>query len=144
MYSSIAHSCTNNTVVAGYHDSRRNTDTPYRSLWRYICSSNRYMPVYRFALFTGSFWSCHYRPVNRDIDCSYLARWYPNGSSRMYSIYIYNPPQDVASNPGSLVQVAEQAHPLVQRCPSPNPMREHRNNRTHEEVVVGGGATPHG
>ena len=56
----------------------------------------------------------------------------------------YNPPQDVASNSGSLVQVAEQAHPLVQRCPSPNPMREHRNNRTHEEVVVGGGATPHG
>ena len=34
--------------------------------------------------------------------------------------------------------------PLVQRCPSSNPMREHRNNRTHEEVVVGGGATPHG
>ena len=56
----------------------------------------------------------------------------------------YYPPQDVASNSGSLVQVAEQAHPLVQRCPSPNPMREHRNNRTHEEVVVGGGATPHG
>ena len=56
----------------------------------------------------------------------------------------YNPPQDVASNSESLVQVAEQAHPLVQRCPSPNPMREHRNNRTHEEVVVGGGATPHG
>ena len=56
----------------------------------------------------------------------------------------YNPPQDVASNSGSLVQVAEQGHPLVQRCPSPNPMREHRNNRTHEEVVVGGGATPHG
>ena len=56
----------------------------------------------------------------------------------------YNPPQDVASNSRSLVQVAEQAHPLVQRCPSPNPMREHRNNRTHEEVVVGGGATPHG
>ena len=39
MYSSNAHSCTNNTVVAGYHDSRRNTDTPYRSLWRCICSS---------------------------------------------------------------------------------------------------------
>ena len=56
----------------------------------------------------------------------------------------YNPPQDVASNSGSLVQVAAQAHPLVQRCPSPNPMRKHRNNRTHEEVVVGGGATPHG
>ena len=77
MYSSIAHSCTNNTVVAGYHDSRRNTDTPYRSLWRYICSSCARagvfpgIPVYRFALFTGSFWSCHYRPVNRGIDCSY-------------------------------------------------------------------------
>ena len=56
----------------------------------------------------------------------------------------YNTPQDVASNSRSLVQVAEQAHPLVQRCPSPNPMREHRNNRTHEEVVVGGGATSHG
>ena len=56
----------------------------------------------------------------------------------------YNTPQDVASNSRSLVQVAEQAHPLVQRCPSPNPMREHRNHRTHEEVVVGGGATPHG
>ena len=56
----------------------------------------------------------------------------------------YNTPQDVASNSRSLVQVAEQAHPLVQRCPSPNPMREHRNNRKHEEVAVGGGATPHG
>ena len=53
-------------------------------------------------------------------------------------------PQDVASNPRNLVQVAEQAHPLVQRRPSANQMREHRNNRTHEEVVVGGGATPHG
>ena len=52
--------------------------------------------------------------------------------------------QDVASNSRSLVQVAEQANPLVQRCPSPNPMREHRNNRTLEDVVVGGGATPHG
>ena len=57
----------------------------------------------------------------------------------------YNTPQDVASNSRSLlVQVAEQAHPLVQRCPSANSMREHRNDRTHEEVVVGGGATPHG
>ena len=56
----------------------------------------------------------------------------------------YNTPQDVASNSRSLVQVAEQAHPLVQRRPSANPMREHRDNRTHEEVVVGGGATPHG
>ena len=62
MYSSIAHSCTNNTIVAGYHDSRTNTDTPYRSLWRYICSSSCAragvfpgIPVYRFALFTGSF-----------------------------------------------------------------------------------------
>ena len=27
---------------------------------------------------------------------------------------------------------------------SANPMREHRSNRTHEEVVVGGGTTPHG
>ena len=56
----------------------------------------------------------------------------------------YNTPQDVASNSRSLVQVADQAHPLVQRCLSANSMREHRNNRTHEEVVVGGGATPHG
>ena len=53
-------------------------------------------------------------------------------------------PQDVASNPRSLVQVAEQAHPLVQRRPSANQMPEHRNTLTHEEVVVGGGATPHG
>ena len=56
----------------------------------------------------------------------------------------YNTPQDVASNPRSLGQVAEQAHPLVQRRPSVNQMREHRNNRAHEEVVVGGGAAPHG
>ena len=56
----------------------------------------------------------------------------------------YNTPQDVPSNPRSLVQVAEQAYPLVQRRPSANQMREHRNNRAHEEVVVGGGATPHG
>ena len=43
----------------GYHDSRRNTDTPYRSLWRYICSSCAragvfpgipVCPVYRFFL----------------------------------------------------------------------------------------------
>ena len=56
----------------------------------------------------------------------------------------YNTPQDVASNPRILVQVAEQVHPLVQRRPSANQMREHRNNRAHEEVIVGGGATPHG
>ena len=53
-------------------------------------------------------------------------------------------PQDVASNPRSLVQVAEQAHPLLQRRPPANRMREHRNNRAHEEVVVGGSAAPHG
>ena len=56
----------------------------------------------------------------------------------------YNTPQDVASNPRSLVQVAEQAHPFVQRSPLANQMRKHRNNRAHEEVVLGGGATPHG
>ena len=56
----------------------------------------------------------------------------------------YNTPRDVASNPRSLVQVAKQAYPLVQRRPSANQMREHRNNRAHEEVVVGGGATPNG
>ena len=56
----------------------------------------------------------------------------------------YNTPQYVASNPRSLTQVAEQAHPLVQSRPSANQMREHQNNRAHEEVVVGGGATPHG
>ena len=56
----------------------------------------------------------------------------------------YNTPQDVASNPRSLVQVAEQAHPLVQRRPSANRMREHRNNRAHEESVVGEGGAPHG
>ena len=90
MYSSIVHSCTNNTVVAGYHDSRRNTDTPYRSLWRYICSScaragvfpgipactgNMFAGTYRYTglpvcLVYRFFWSCHYRPVNRDIDCT--------------------------------------------------------------------------
>ena len=50
---------TSSTVVAGYHDSRRNKDTPYRSLWRYICSSCAragvfpgmpVCPVYRFFL----------------------------------------------------------------------------------------------
>ena len=56
----------------------------------------------------------------------------------------YNAPQDVASNPSSLVQVAEKAHPRVQRRPSANQMQEYRNNRTHEEVVVSGCATPHG
>ena len=56
----------------------------------------------------------------------------------------YNTPEDVASNSRSLVQVAEQAHPLVQRRPSANRMREHRNNRAHEEVAMGGGAAPHG
>ena len=56
----------------------------------------------------------------------------------------YNTPQDVASNPRSLVQVAEEAHPLLQRRPPANRMRERRNNHTHEEVAVVGGAAPHG
>ena len=55
-----------------------------------------------------------------------------------------NTPQNVASIPRSLVQVAEQAYPLVQRRPSANRMREYRNNRAHEKVVVGGGAAPYG
>ena len=56
----------------------------------------------------------------------------------------YNTPYDVASNPRSLVQVAEQAHPLVQRRPSANRMQEHRKNRAHLEAVVGGRGAPHG
>ena len=56
----------------------------------------------------------------------------------------YNTPHDVASNPRSLAQVGEQAYPLVQRRPSANRMREYRNNRAHEKVVVGGGAAPYG
>ena len=56
----------------------------------------------------------------------------------------YNTPQGVASNPRSLVQVTEQVHPLVQRRSPANRMREHRNNRAHEEIVVVGGAAPHG
>ena len=56
----------------------------------------------------------------------------------------YNTPQDVASNPRGLVQVAEQAHPLVQVRPPANRMREHRNNPAREEVVLSGGAAPHG
>ena len=56
----------------------------------------------------------------------------------------YNTQQDVVSNPRSVVQVTEQAHPFVQRRPSANRMREHRNNRAHEDVVVAGGAAPHG
>ena len=53
----------------------------------------------------------------------------------------YNTSQDVASN-RSLVQVAKQAHPLAQRRPSANRIREHRNKRAREEVVVGKGAAP--
>ena len=56
----------------------------------------------------------------------------------------YNTPCDVASNSRSLVQVAKQTYPLLQRCPLANRMQEHRINRAHEEVVVVGGATPHG
>ena len=57
---------------------------------------------------------------------------------------LYNTPQDVASNPRSLVQVAEQAYPLLHRRPPANRMRKHRNNRSHEEVAVVGGAALHG
>ena len=32
------------------------------------------------------------------------------------------------------MQVAEQAYPLLQRLPPTNRLREHRNNRAHEEV----------
>ena len=42
------------------------------------------------------------------------------------------------------MQVAEHAYPLLQRRILANPMREHRNNRAHEEVFVVGGAAPHG
>ena len=52
----------------------------------------------------------------------------------------YSTSWDIASNPRSLVQVAEQAHPLLQRCPPVNRMREHPNNRVQKEVVVGGAA----
>ena len=56
----------------------------------------------------------------------------------------YNTPCDVALNLRSLVQVAEEAYPLLQRRPPPNRMQQHRNNRAHEEVVVAGGTAPHG
>ena len=56
----------------------------------------------------------------------------------------FNTPENVASNPRSLVQVTKEAHPLLQRRPPANRMREHRNNHAHEEVVVVGGAAPHG
>ena len=56
----------------------------------------------------------------------------------------YNTPCDVASNPRGLMQVAEQAYPLLQRRPPANRMREHRNSHTHEEVVVVGSAAPLG
>ena len=36
------------------------------------------------------------------------------------------------------MQVAEQTYPLLQRPPPANRMREHRNYRAHEEVVVVG------
>ena len=65
----------------------------------------------------------------------------PEGPLRQAS---YNTLQEFASNPRSLVQVAEQARPLVQRRPTANRMRKHRNNRTHEKAVVGGGGAPHG
>ena len=50
----------------------------------------------------------------------------------------YNTPQDVASNPRSLVQVAEQARPLVQRRPSTNQMRNIETTaRTRRLLKVG-------
>ena len=55
----------------------------------------------------------------------------------------HHTPKDVASNPRSLVQVTEQAYPLLQRRPPANRMREHRNKHAHEGVVVDGGAAPH-
>ena len=55
----------------------------------------------------------------------------------------YNTPCDVAPNPRSLVQVAEQVYPLLQRRPPANRMREHRDNHAHEEVLVVGDAAPH-
>ena len=48
--------------------------------------------------------------------------------------------QDVASNPRSLVQLAEQLHPLLQRRPPAYRMREYRSNHAHEKVVVVGDA----
>ena len=56
----------------------------------------------------------------------------------------YNTPLDIASNPRSLVQVDEEAHPLLQGRTPANRMREHRTNRAHEEFVVVRGAAPHG
>ena len=47
--------------------------------------------------------------------------------------------QDLASIPRSLVQVAKQTYPLLQRRLPANRMREHRNNRAHGEVAVVGG-----
>ena len=52
--------------------------------------------------------------------------------------------QNVASNPRSLVQFAEQPHPLLQRRPLANCIFKYLGNRAHEEVVVAGGAAPHG
>ena len=42
------------------------------------------------------------------------------------------------------MQVLKQTHPLLQRCPPANRVREHRNNRAHEEVVVVGAAALRG
>ena len=43
--------------------------------------------VYRFALFTGSFWSCHYRPVNRDIDCTIVPCSFP--TSLLFFLFFF-------------------------------------------------------
>ena len=50
----------------------------------------------------------------------------------------YDTLQDIASNPRSLVQVTKQAHPLVQRRPSANQMREHRNNLRTRRLLWAG------
>ena len=42
------------------------------------------------------------------------------------------------------MQVAEHPYPLLEGHPPANWIREYRNNRAHEEVVVVGGASPHG
>ena len=55
---------------------------------------------------------------------------------------LYNTQHNV-SKCRSLVQVAEQTHPLLQRHPPVNRMRDHRNNRAHEKVVEVEGAAPH-
>ena len=53
---------------------------------------------------------------------------------------------DVASNSRSLMQVAEQPKPLLQRRPPANRTRKYRSNHAHRNVIVVavGGVAPHG